>query len=131
MTKPNEAQRLAAYGADPARWPEESEPPSTELRASAAWREALALDQALERVPWSEPPPGLLEAVLPPRRWEWLPPEWSLLPVWRLAAPVLVSLLLGVAVGWQLPGPEPPQAGLTDNSQGLILGMLWEAGEEP
>jgi hypothetical protein len=112
---------LAAYGADPRRWPEAEAPAATtslreSAEAQALQREAQVLDATLDR---HRPPaldPALLERTLAraagleqePLRSAWLS-AWPR-PVWPQLAALGAAAALGLFVGWSdlLPAPADP-----------------------
>jgi hypothetical protein len=113
---------LAAYGADPGRWPGAEAPAAQALlRASpealALEREARALDARLDRHLPPALDPALLERTLaraaqldqeqPPAHPGWL--AWPR-PVWPQLAALAGAAVLGLIVGWSdlLPAPADP-----------------------
>jgi hypothetical protein len=118
---------LAAYGADPVRWPEAEAPAAADLlrsttEAQALQREARGLDARLDCHPAPAPDPALLERTLaraaqleqdqPRAHLPWLGP-WPR-PVWPQLAALAGAAALGLMVGWSdlLPAPAaaPPDA---------------------
>lgn len=114
---------LAAYGADPRRWPEAEAPGAEALlrslpQAEALQREARALDARLDRHPAPAPDQALLERALaraaeleqeqPPAWLPWLG-GWPR-PVWPQLAALAGAAVLGLIVGWSdlLPPPADP-----------------------
>lgn len=114
MTKDRVRALLAAYGADPALWPETERAAALQLaradpRLAAEMAEAAALDALLDALPTPAPSPALrvgLKAI-PDRtalRWaDRLAAFWPFGAPWRPAAGLVAAALVGIVVGFATP----------------------------
>jgi hypothetical protein len=97
---------LAAYGADPRRWPadERAQAEAFAAHAGAAVGEARALDAALDLAPGPAPASDLLAArILAARK---RAPRIN--PMWAMAACMAGGVLLGVGAGLNAPADAEP-----------------------
>jgi hypothetical protein len=122
---------VEAYGAEPARWPEDERIAALELlersaEARAAMEEAQALDRLLDLSPSTAVTPALQErilAALPPRSQSasgvgaFLVSLLPGRPAWVPAAALALSLALGLGVGTF----APTLAGLDDGAGDAAL----------
>lgn len=119
MTAERVRTLLAAYGADPARWPEGERDSALVLMShdpalAAEVAEAAELDSLLDVVPAPAPSPALRVRLkeIPDRAslgWaERLRSLWPFDAPWRPAAGLVAAALVGVVVG--IATPEPTTA---------------------
>ena len=101
-------QLIAAYGADPARWPEGERAQGLRLAARSEWAEPLAEQRALDAAlgAWSAEAPSLalrarLAAAMPDARRERR--RW-----WWSGAGLAAACAAGLVVGASLGGAGPP-----------------------
>lgn len=110
MTRDRVRALLAAYGADPERWPVGEQEAAERLLATdpvlaAEVAEAEALDRLLNALPAPAPSPALRVALkdIPDRaRLGWagrLASLWPFGPPWRPAAGLVAAAVLGIFVG--------------------------------
>jgi hypothetical protein len=138
MTPERVRELIAAYGAEPRRWPEaEQRPALTLLEQMPALRDEVArmaaLDAALDR--WAVPAPRLDAAVLAARisatpqrrpemraisRFRW--PSFA----WPNAAGLAAAALAGFLVGWSHLDADLLANGQVDSVDGQVLASVIE-----
>lgn len=105
-------QLLAAYGADPARWPESERTEARDLLAGSPearqeLRKAAELDALLDSASMPPPSPALMAAILAKTpgaaQSGWLASLWPFGPLWKPASALLLAGALGIATGLWLP----------------------------
>jgi len=130
MTEDRLREIIAAYGPDPARWPEDERAPAADLLArspdvfEAEIREAEAVDQALAALPLPDLPVGLIDRVLAnaPEGSDQsalsgrIAPAWDAFRAWLTGA-ALATLSAGLAIGYFGPDLATPS---TDDAD-LVL----------
>ncbi len=123
MTKDRVRTLLAAYGADPERWPAAERAAArqllpTEPDLAAEYADARAFDSLLDALPSPAPSRALRVALkdIPNRaaagwagRLAWL---WPFGAPWRPAAGLVAAAVLGVLVGIVTPEPTTADAGV-------------------
>src|SRR5690606_16810156 len=118
ITKDRFRAMLAAYGADPQRWPAAEREAATRLAAAdpelaAELAEAAATDLLLDALPAPVPNPALrvrLKAIPDDATLRWtdrLAALWPFGAPWRPAAGLVAAALVGVVVGFTAPQPTP------------------------
>lgn len=135
MTSDRVRALLAAYGADPQRWPQ----PERE----AAWRladadpglaseiaETAALDGLLDALPVPAPSPALrvrLKSIPDRARLRWadrLAAFWPFGAPWRPAAGLVAAALVGIVVGFTTPEITSSNTELADtDASGTIIAI--------
>lgn len=100
------ARLVAAYGADPARWPEQDRGLAALLDPAMAG-EARALDALLAQTPPPAPPSAALIGQImdgaPAASEPWWRMVWPQTPKWAPAAALSVALLAGFGTGALVP----------------------------
>lgn len=95
---------IAAYGADPRRWPEDERAAALAFAAAADLRQARALDAMLDLAPRPSPPSDLLAARILANRKR----TPRLHPMWAMAACMAGGVLIGVGAGLTAPAAPTP-----------------------
>jgi hypothetical protein len=121
-------QIIAAYGADPKRWPEAERTAALVLfddspEAQAMCRVAGDLDAVLAASPLPQSSPELIAAVLTDagaaQWWQRLQALWPFGPLWQPAVSLAAAAILGIVVGAYTGGET---GGLVAEIDSLILG---------
>lgn len=150
---------LAAYGADPARWPHAERAEAEHLRATspdarALHDEAARLDSVLSRASAVSAPADLAARILAqapaaatpegrtqsvpapapsrgsPARWNWLRELWPGGAAWQPAAALAASMILGLAVGAAFESTFIPAMSDDDALASDAMGAFWLGDEE-
>lgn len=141
-------QLLAAYGANPSRWPHDERDAAQHLLATssaarATHEEASRLDSVLARAGAVSVPQDLAARILAqasahgpspgaaPARWTWLRELWPGAAAWQPAAALAASMILGLAVGATFESAFIPE--LSDDEAAATtdaMGAFWLGEEE-
>ncbi len=132
-------QVLAAYGAEPARWPAEERVELVAIASEypdARMRSAAQLDTVLDALPAvgisadltqkviaAVPPSTVMVPVIKPTLTEWLADLWSWEPAWRPAAALASVVLIGIALGVV---SQPPAQDHPAIDKVVEIEIVWE-----
>jgi len=122
---------LAAHGAEPRRWPADRRAAAEALLAAdpaarSAWQDEQALDALLDALAYAAPAAetDLVDSVVRKARATRRPAVvWPFRNVVAQAAALAACLVLGIGLGFALPGGAPDYS-IDDEVAALVLGPL-------